>query len=322
MLLPLRPSSWLAVFRNTCCWIGSAYNRAVERDDGLRAACFLALDSLRAQLGDELPYRDGLDRGFAYGSSRIPFLSHMKGIYRSVAQRGPAALSVQTSARTPYADEETDNGFLYDYRAGATGEADNRALRAAYELQVPLVYFVGTRPGRYRPLYPCWVAEDRPMERRVLLCVGVMDPDPVPPENELVRRVTFREAKVRVDQARFRGRVLRAYRERCAICRLREVRLLDAAHIVPFAQAAASESVTNGLSLCTIHHRAFDEHLVGVSPDYEVRVSRRLIEDEDGPMLDLLKAFHGRSIEVPRRPAARPDRERLAARYTAFLERC
>src|SRR5581483_8440934 len=32
--------------------------------------------------------------------------------------------------------------------------------------------------------------------------------------------------------------------------------------------------------------RAFDQHLIGVSPDYEVRVSRRLLEDDDGPMLD------------------------------------
>ena len=36
---------------------------------------------------------------------------------------------------------------------------------------------------------------------------------------------------MRVHQARFRGRVLPAYGERCAICRLKESRLLDAAHI-------------------------------------------------------------------------------------------
>jgi hypothetical protein len=49
-------------------------------------------------------------------------------------------------------------------------------------------------------------------------------------------------------------------------------------------------TVSNGLSLCVIHHRAFDQKLVGVSPEYVVHVSRRLLEDEDGPMLDLLKA--------------------------------
>jgi putative restriction endonuclease len=44
-----------------------------------------------------------------------------------------------------------------------------------------------------------------------------------------------------------------------------------------------------------------------------------LLDDEDGPMLDLLKDFHGRSIELPYRPAARPDRERLAVRFDYFL---
>lgn len=122
-------------------------------------------------------------------------------------------------------------------------------------------------------------------------------------------------------QAQFRGRVLPAYDERCAICRLREPRLLDAAHIVGDLEVGGDAAVPNGLSLCSIHHRAFDRHLVGVSSDYEVRVSRRLLEEDDGPMLDLLKGFHGERIEVPRRAGLRPDRERLARRYELFVAR-
>jgi putative restriction endonuclease len=72
------------------------------------------------------------------------------------------------------------------------------------------------------------------------------------------------------------------------------------------------------LSLCSIHHRAFDQHLVGISPEYEVRVSRRLLDDEDGPMLELLKTFHGQPIVLPSRVAARPDREQLAVRFERF----
>jgi putative restriction endonuclease len=49
-----------------------------------------------------------------------------------------------------------------------------------------------------------------------------------------------------------------------------------------------------------------------------VQVSRRLLDDEDGPMLELLKAFHDRVIEVPSRHVWRPDRERLAARFERF----
>ena len=70
--------------------------------------------------------------------------------------------------------------------------------------------------------------------------------------------------------------------------------------------------MSNGLSLCTIHHRAFDEDLVGISPDYEVRVASRLLEEEDGPMLDLLKKAHATAIQVPARKTLRPDRELFA----------
>ena len=107
---------------------------------------------------------------------------------------------------------------------------------------------------------------------------------------------------------RFRGVVLPAYREQCTVCRLKELRLLDAAHIVADANPLGTPAVSNGLSLCSIHHRAFDEDLVGVSPDYRVHVAQRLLEDEDGPMLDVLKGFEGTPIELPRRTAWQPHR--------------
>jgi len=115
-------------------------------------------------------------------------------------------------------------------------------------------------------------------------------------------------------------RVVPAYNSQCAICRLKELRLLDAAHILSDVLEAGEPTIQNGLSLCAIHHRAFDQNLIGVSPDYIVHVSRRLLEDEDGPMLDLLKGFHERSLSVPSRSADRPDRERLDIRFASFLQ--
>jgi putative restriction endonuclease len=295
----------------------------VERDEDVRTACFLALDVLCARFGDELPYKAGLDQGFAFRGQRVPFLNLQKGIYRAAAQRGPAALSIQTSAKTPYDDEAIEDGFLYAYRAGSIDQPDNRALRAAYTLAVPIIYFVATRPGWYEPLYPHYVTEDRPEERRVLVSVGrrigPMDElEPVPITDPIERRYAAREVKVRLHQRRFRWIVIPAYREQCAICRLKEVRLLDAAHIVGDPQPTGIPEIQNGLSLCSIHHRAFDQDLVGVSPDYRVHVAKRLLDDEDGPMLDVLKRFQGTIIELPRRSASRPDRERLAARFERF----
>ena len=100
---------------------------------------------------------------------------------------------------------------------------------------------------------------------------------------------------------------------------LKELRLLDAAHIVGDAQPGGEPLVSNGLSLCSIHHRAFDQNLVGISPDYEVHVSRNLLEDEDGPMLELLKTFHREPSIGSSRQAWRPDREQLAVRFERFV---
>ena len=295
-----------------------------ERDDDVRMSCFLALHVLRAKFGDDLPYKGALDAGFAFRGHRVPFLSYMKGIHRAAVQRGPAALSINTSAKSPYDDTATDLGFLYAYRDGPIDQPDNRALRAAFALGVPLVYFVATRPGWYRPEYPVYVMDDDPARRRVLVAPGEMagpmdEQEPEPITDTVERRYAVREAKVRLHQARFRGLVLPAYRDRCAICSLKEMRLLDAAHIVSDAMVGGTAEIRNGLSLCTIHHRAFDHDLVGVSPDYEVIVARRLLEDEDGPMLDLLKQFHRVPLTVPRSAKLRPDRERLALRYEQFV---
>ena len=294
------------------------------RDDDVRSACFAALDVLQATWGADVPY-EALREGFNFRGRRVPFPSRGFGIYRSrEAQRGPAALSVNSSFKQDrYRDEQTPEGVLYRYQGDDPENYFNRWLRSAHLLDVPIVYFVGTRPNHYQPIYPTYVAEDDPGHLRVLLTFGKMrgpydEREPVRISDEIERRYVVREVKQRIHRAQFRGVVLPAYSDRCAICRLREVRLLDAAHIVGDAEELGEPVVSNGLSLCSIHHRAFDEDLVGVAPDLRVHVSPRLLEDEDGPMLDVLKTFHGTTIEAPSRQVWRPDPERLAARFERF----
>jgi putative restriction endonuclease len=296
------------------------------RDEALRIACFGRLAVLAAEHGGEIPYRGALDAGFNFHGDRVPFLSPQKGIFRARAQTGPAALSITTAFNGPYDDAETEDGVLYAYRAGSIDQADNRALREAHRLGVPIVYFVATRPGWYEPVFPTFIRADDPVGRYVVVEKGKMrgdfdEPEPIPIEDPLERRYVNREVRVRVHQRRFRWRVIPAYRNQCAICRLKEVTLLDAAHIVGDLEPGGEPAVANGLSLCSIHHRAFDQDLVGVSPDYDVQVSRRLLEEDDGPMLELLKGFHAQRITVPRSAALQPDRERLAERFERFLVR-
>ena len=296
----------------------------MERDDDVRARCFAALDVLQATWGPDIPYT-ALVEGFNFGGRRVPFLNRAYGIYRAAqAQRGPAALSVNSSfAQRRYQDEETPDGILYRYQDGSENNHFNRWLRMAHQLDVPLVYLVGTRKNWYRPEYPTWVEQDSPGNRTVLLTFGKMrgpydEREAAHIDDVIEKRYVVRQVKQRLHQVQFRGVVLPAYSDRCAICRLKELSLLDAAHITPDTAGDGEASVRNGLSLCTIHHRAFDQNLVGISPDFEVRVAQRLLTEEDGPMLDLLKGFDRTPLQLPARKQHYPDRERLAARFENF----
>jgi putative restriction endonuclease len=136
---------------------------------------------------------------------------------------------------------------------------------------------------------------------------------------EDVRRYATREALVRLHQHRFRA-ALRAYTTRCAVCRLREATLLQAAHIVDDRDPRGTAIVINGIALCAIHHLAYDRNLLGIDPRGVVHIARRLLDEIDGPMLRSgLQEFHGAAILQPRRRDEQPDPGRLELRYEQFV---
>lgn len=140
-----------------------------------------------------------------------------------------------------------------------------------------------------------------------------------PPETALERRYALRAVKQRLHQASFREAVIAAYKGRCAISRLHEPLLLDAAHIAMDKDERFGQPIVpNGIPLSKIHHAAFDAHLIGIDPDYRLHVSKRLLEQKDGPMLEALKRLNGEGIHLPRRDKDYPDRERLAFRFERF----
>ncbi len=200
---------------------------------------------------------------------------------------------------------------------------DNRWLLDAMQQQIPLIYFLGTSPGRCQPIIPTFIVGWHPERLRVDLAFGVIVGAsaqatlPASPE----RRYALREIKARLHhQASFRDAVLSAYGGRCAICHLPEPRLLDAAHIIMDADEQLGQPViSNGLPLTKLHHAAFDAHLIGIAPIFRIHVSDRLLEIRDGPFLELgLKGIVGQVIQAPRRFEDRPARDRLAVRFEQF----
>ena len=293
----------------------------------VRRAAFGWLAEQVARHDDVVPW-SVLIRGFDFRGVRVPLVS-MQGIFKPRVCELP--LSIRTAVDGPYDDRAGDEGrFLYAYRGSDPNHRDNAGLRELMRRRIPLVYFFGLLPGRYLAAWPVFVVAD---EQRALTFTIQLDDAAVldfdvaaasvalsyEPGGDERRRYVTRELQVRLHQRSFRERVLRAYRSRCAVCRLRHHELLDAAHIVPDSEAGAPR-VPNGLALCKLHHAAFDKLFVGVRPDGVIEVRRDILEEEDGPMLlHGLKRLHRTRLHAPRRTDDRPDPDLLEIRYARFV---
>jgi putative restriction endonuclease len=294
----------------------------VEWENRARAAVFSWLRSLQRQHPDALPGR-ALQNGLEFEGQSLSVLGYGPGIHKPKSL--DAALSVTTrypepGQPPPYDDDWIDSTRLsYAYEGTDPDLWRNRAMRASWSAQLPMVYLYGVTKGRYLAEFPVYIARDRPDDLRVDLVFGAPGGDGVFVEID-GRSYGVRETRVRLHQHGFRTRVVEAYGSRCAMCDLRHASLLDAAHIVPDGMPNGLPVTPNGLSLCKIHHAAYDQRFVGIRTDHVIEVDEELLHEVDGPMLKHgIQELHGQSLRtVPRRVIDRPDPERLDWRYTQF----
>ncbi|MGI8536337.1 MAG: HNH endonuclease [Mycobacteriales bacterium] len=224
---------------------------------------------------------------FSYGGEQLKLIDQSRGI-RNPRQLA-ATLSILSQPKGPYDDVETADGLLrYANRDGDPDSGDNRKLRRAAELGLPLVLLQGIAAGVFVPTFPVYVVADDPVGRYVEIAVDenlryLAGATPTADTREYAERLT----RLRLHQPVFRARVLRAYEQACAICRLR--------------------------------HAAYDRGIVGVRADYVVAVRPDVLLEIDGPMLRHgIQDVQGWTLELPKRVADRPDRELLAARWETF----
>ncbi|MEI2690955.1 MAG: HNH endonuclease signature motif containing protein [Anaerolineae bacterium] len=71
---------------------------------------------------------------------------------------------------------------------------------------------------------------------------------------------------------------MNAYVQRCAVCGV-QLKLIDAAHIVPVNHDQSTDETCNGLALCALHHRAYDQALLAVSASYTVMFNDNQAEE-------------------------------------------
>jgi putative restriction endonuclease len=295
-----------------------------DLDSRVRVAAFAFLAEQVEARGEVLPH-GLLVRGFEFHGQRVPLMGP-QGIFK------PALLDLRISITTvpvvegrprPYEERSIRKAFS-SIVTGApthhTGTINVCALRWRAGHQI---YFDGVVPGQYLASWPVFIVGDDPANLSFRVDVDtrralgeISQPEAVA---EAHRQYVISTVRHRVHQIQFRYRVLKAYREHCAVCRLRHLELLDAAHILPDGHPKGEPVVPNGLALCKLHHAAFDRHILGVCPDLVVEIRQDILTEEDGPMLRHgLQEFQGARITVPGSPGLKPHPDYLAERYELF----
>lgn len=303
----------------------------ISVDDLDQRVRLTAFDFLRRETeirGGTLP-RSLLAEGFQSEGQRVPLLGP-QGIFKpAILPEIPLSITtvpiVEGRAR-PYQDEVGNDGLVrYRYRGTDPAHRDNVGLRLAMQRGTPLVYLYGIVPGEYMPIWPVFIVGDDPAQLAFSVAVDAKESvqSGVLPSPDVgasaIRRYITRATQFRLHQQGFRARVLRAYQECCAVCRLRHSELLDAAHILPDGHPKGAPIVPNGLALCGLHHGAFDRAILGVRPDLAIEIRDDVLRETDGPMLlHGLQGFQGKKIIVPSRSDLRPREEFLAERYEMF----
>lgn len=296
-----------------------------DADDlALRTA---AIDWLRFRTNDGLDAISSADIGdFRFRGEPFRLLDPQRGI------RKPAVLSSALSIRTtyrpegaarPYDDDLGPDGLVrYKWRGDDPDHAENRALREAMRLGVPMIWFWGVGPALYKPVFPIYLIAEEPAQQQFVVATDGLQHLPATGSQveEVLRRYIRQETTVRLHQPVFRSMVMRAYNTKCAVCELGHSVLLDAAHIVEDRHGLGAAAIRNGLALCKIHHAAYDAGILGVTPSLVVEIRVDVLNEVDGPLLEHgLKGLHGQPLRViPRTRSERPDPDLLEIHYNKF----
>lgn len=112
--------------------------------------------------------------------------------------------------------------------------------------------------------------------------------------------------------ANFRKVVLNAYDNRCAVTRA-QMKLVDAAHILPVSAEGSIDHVSNGISLSPTLHRAYDNCLIYLDCDLVMRINEeraaQLVSDGLDAGLETFCGLLEGLIHLPMDVAQRPRPE-------------
>jgi putative restriction endonuclease len=297
-------------------------------DNQIRLFAFGWLKEQVELFGDVLP-RKLLHDGFSLSGENYGLVGP-QGIWKPKSMKLPISVTSVLGGRYSDSIDEKGENFNYKYRGINPLHPDNAGLRELMNQRIPLICFLLIAENKYVPLYPVFIIKENLAELSFSFAIDDMayfinqslnDEAADSSDNNARREYITVMALRRVHQKEFRERVLRAYRNQCTLCRLRHAELLDAAHIIGDKEDSGEPIIQNGLSLCKIHHSAFDQNIIGINPDFRVKIRKDVLEEIDGPMLKYgIQSLDNNYLLLPKQKENWPDKERLERRFSEFLK--
>jgi putative restriction endonuclease len=214
---------------------------------------------------------------------------------------GPSSFSPSLQIREQYLLAAVESGFaVCPKEQGELAVALSPSFLVTYCRNLEGLHAAGTLPQEVEAL--AQIAEQGTIDE--------VDLSPLPAQRQRIVRTIAQNYR----EASFRRRVLTAYSHACAICGI-QLKLVDAAHIIPVYDPQSTDETSNGLCLCALHHRAIDRSLIAVAPNYRILINvekiKRLRQENLGNGVDLLEANLYKVIQVPPEKPQRPNRDYL-----------
>lgn len=219
--------------------------------------------------------------------------------------QGPIGNSPSIQLREHALDDAVVNGFAIH------NKGSNEELAVAFRPD-----FLATYAANVDPLHDCGeVASEIDLLSKLGEQADHLDDSDVGKVIAEPRRYAVVASRRALREIGFRNRVLVAYGHSCAMCGL-QLRLLDAAHILPAAHPESTDATNNGVALCALHHRAFDRTLVTFDPEYrthenEAMLQRLAAEHRDGGLAAFREALRP-ILALPPDRRDRPGRRFVA----------
>lgn len=126
--------------------------------------------------------------------------------------------------------------------------------------------------------------------------------------------------KQRINQSFFRSAVLTSYNSTCCISGITNPHLLEACHIVAWSENPSLRTdPMNGLCLTPTFHKAFDNLLISITPDYTLKIADSFRESaSESSFAKYLISKDNSKIILPDR--FMPRQEYLQQHYDKFIK--